>query len=289
MGGLAIKTSSKIPALTAKKMGDNITSFLNKNGIESCILGSVGKKPENEFSGDIDIAVVLDYTDENIDKLYNLVVDNFDGIDGMKLSKGFKIMSVGMPFIDDAEKTAQIDFMFVNSIRNAKFLWHSPDYTKNESNFKGASRTDLLRTIVSETPVPEEYDKEEYFKNGDLKSWWQYSLNGQGELEMKHKTLQSKKDPEKKVKNPVTIKEDTKFIESDPDEIIKIIFGEECDRITDLNSFETEVDFIMSEKYKYSGTKDLLTNIFKSFIENWGDLPENEKAVKWIKENGLDV
>lgn len=286
MGGLAIKNTSKIPAKTAEKLGNDIVSVLSsKLGIDSCILGSVGKKPDNEYSGDIDIAVIMKYNDDNIDKVYNLMVDKFNA-SGMNLSKGFKIMSIGVPF--DGDKTGQVDFMFMKSLENAKFLWHSPDYKNNESNYKGASRTDLMRTVVSETPIPEKYDKEEYFKNGDLKSWWQFSLSSQGELEIKHKTVESKKDSEKAVKNPVTIKEDTILYETDPDEIVRIIFGDNCDRIKDLNSFESEVKYLLSNKYKYADSGDLVTNIFKQFIKNWGDLPENKKAVEFIKKNGLD-
>lgn len=286
MGGLAIKNTSKIPAKTALELGNNIISVLSdKLGIECCLLGSVGKKPDNEYSGDIDIAVIMKYNDSNIDKIYNLMSDEFEA-DGMNLSKGFKIMSIGVPFEDN--KVGQVDFMFMKSLENAKFLWHSPDYRKNESNYKGASRTDLMRTVVSETPIPEKYDKEEYFSNGDLKSWWQFSLSSQGELEIKHKTVESKKDPEKSVKNPITIKEDTILYETDPDKIVKIIFGENCDRIKDLNSFESEVKYLLSDKYKYADSEDLITNIFKQFIKNWGDLPENEKAVNFIKKNGLD-
>ena len=286
MGGLAIKSSSKIKMSQAEELSKKIISELkNKLKLNACTLGSIGKKDMNDYIGDIDIAIPVKFSDMTCDKIYNFMVDNFDAKD-MKLSKGFKLLSIGVPFDDD--KVAQVDFMFVKSLDNAKFLYHSPDYRNKESKFKGASRTDLMRTIVSETPVPEKYDKETYFKNGDLKTWWQFSLSANGELEIKHKTLESKKDPEKAVKNPVTIKEDTILYETDPDKIVSIIFGEDCDRINDLNSFESEVKYLLSDKYKYADSEELITNIFKQFIKNWGDLPENEKAVSFIKNNGLD-
>lgn len=270
----------------AEELSKKIISELkNKLKLDACTLGSIGKKDEDDYIGDIDIAIPVNFSDMACDKIYNFMVDNFDAKD-MKLSKGFKLLSVGVPFEDD--KLAQVDFMFVKSLDNAKFLYHSPDYRNDESEYKGASRTDLMRTIVSETPVPEKYDKETYFKNGDLKTWWQFSLSANGELEIKHKTLESKKDPEKAVKNPVTIKEDTILYETDPDKIVSIIFGEECDRIKDLNSFESVVKYLLSDKYKYADSQELITNIFKQFIKNWGDLPENEKAVSFIKNNGLD-
>lgn len=287
MGGLAIKTSSKIPAKIAEKLGNDIIDMISgKQKVSCCLLGSTGKKKDDDYSGDIDIAVELEYTEKNIDKIYNFVVDYFNATD-MHLSKGFKILSVGIPF-DNETKIAQVDFMFVKSLENAKFVYHSPNYKKDESAYKGASRTDLMRSVISETPVPAEYDNEEYFKSGDLKSWWQFSLSGDGELWLKHKTLQSKKDPEKSVKNPITIKEDSKLYETDPDKIVEIIFGEDCDRISDLNSFESEVKFLLSDKYKYGDSDEFIRNIFKHFLESWGDLPENEKAVKFVKENGLD-
>ena len=48
MGGLAIKNTSKIPAKTAEKLGNDIVSVLSsKLGIDRCILGSVGTKPDD--------------------------------------------------------------------------------------------------------------------------------------------------------------------------------------------------------------------------------------------------
>ena len=290
MGGLAIKTSSKIPSKTAVKLGNDIVEILqNKNNINSCILGSVGKKLDSDYSGDIDIAVELPYEEKNLQKVYNAISKYFKSDDDLDIhnSGGFKIMSVGIPF-DNNSKIAQVDFMFVKSLENAKFVYHSPDYRNNESEFKGASRTDLMRTVISETPVPEEYDNEEYFSNGDLKAWWQFSLSGDGELQLKHKTLQSKRNPDKALKNPVTIKEDTVIFETDPNKIVEYVYGEKCDRMVDLNSFENEVSYLLSDDYKFSDSGELVKNIFKAFVERWGDLPENEKAVKFIKDNGLD-
>ena len=58
--------------------------------------------------------------------------------------------------------------------------------------------------------------------------------------------------------------------------------------MVDLNSFENEVAYLLSDDYKFSDSDELVKNIFKAFVERWGDLPENEKAVKFIKDNGLD-
>ena len=45
----------------------------------------------------------------------------------------------------------QIDLMLAPNLEWAKFLYHSPDFTKNESQYKGYYRNILLMAIITET------------------------------------------------------------------------------------------------------------------------------------------
>ena len=63
-----------------------------ENNINCCPLGSTGKKKDNEESGDIDIAVLLDFNTENINKIKQIITDNFNYSE-ITILAGFKIIS----------------------------------------------------------------------------------------------------------------------------------------------------------------------------------------------------
>lgn len=294
MGGKAIKSAKALFAKTAQAFADCIISKLKGEGFSTCAVGSIGKKEDFEMSSDIDIAIKAPFDDETIVELKSILQKLFYA-EEFKLSKGFKILHAGLPYKKSGEKhIAQVDFMFCNNLSNAAFLWHSPDYKAKESKFKGASRTDLMRSIVVCTPVPKQYDKEDFFSNGDVKSWWHFSLSQLGELELKHKTLEGSRDPSRPLKNPKTIKEDTIVYAKDVDSIVSTVFGDKCSVDKDLNSFESEIEFLLSPQYKYGEDPDFIKMELESFINNFGDLEENALAVKVCRkiirlfDKGLD-
>ena len=269
-GGNAIKNSEHIRGDYAMKVANLIISKVQKYfDCDMSVLGSTGKKGEDAYSGDIDIALTLSIDRE--DELKEYLEKIFPGIE-TRFMPGLKILSVGFKYIDfnNNEKIVQVDFMFVNNLDYAKFMYHSPNFIKNESNFKGLFRTNLLGIIASRCPINEKYLPTEYFTNeydgkykGEIKSFWKYSLSYDDGLRIIHKSFVGKNN---KLKNAITIKEDTIKVTQDIDKILHIILGPEA-TINDCNSFENLVNFLTSNKYIYSNDEQL-NLIFDDFLND---------------------
>ena len=73
MSRQAIKTSLPVRNDYAVKISDIIISNLkDKLGIRCCTLGSTGKKPDNEYSGDIDICIEYPYNKITVKRLVHI-------------------------------------------------------------------------------------------------------------------------------------------------------------------------------------------------------------------------
>ena len=80
----------------------------------ACTLGSTGKKKDDEYSGDIDIAVELEFSDNNINAIENCIRNNIcpafsDNKPQIKVSSGLHIISFGVKWVSDI---VQVDLMF---------------------------------------------------------------------------------------------------------------------------------------------------------------------------------
>ena len=263
-GGNAIKNSTSIKGNLAGEYGNNIVDLITKSlNIKACTLGSTGKKPETSESNDIDIAIELDFTENNINNVKSFLSSNFNSPE-IVLIKGLKIMSWGLNYVDqDVPKIVQVDLMFCNNVEYASFMYHSPNFINNESNFKGLFRTNLMVICASNIPVDQNTYATEYFDNGEIKSFWKYSLTYSNGLRLTHKTYQGKK---KVLKNPIKIEEDTIKISDNIDNILSIIFGNEVTK-DDVNSFESIVKYLYSNKYVYK-SKEQLQKIFEDFFND---------------------
>ena len=184
---------------------------------------------------------------------------------------GLKILSWAYPiqktdeYGDKKIDKVQVDFMFTDDIEYAKFMYHSPNFINRESQFKGLFRTNLMVICASHMPIDpnNEYYKTEYFEDGEIKSFWKYSLTYSAGLKLVHKTYDGKK---KRLKNPVKIKEDTIDVTKDINDIIEFIFGYEV-TLEDLNSFESIVKYLFSDDYVYR-SKERLDIIFEDFFND---------------------
>lgn len=272
-GGNAIKASAPIRGDIAKIIADSIVKKI-QNGlqVEACALGSTGKKSAAQMSGDIDIAVELQWNDENVQKVKAFIPKAFGKNTEVVDSPGLKLISMGFPYkFGGIQNIAQVDLMFTTDINYSKFMYHSPNFIKNESLFKGLYRTNLLIIIAGKTPIDIEKYKNEYFTadefgveyEGELKSFWKYSLSYDEGLKIVHKSFEGKRKPLKAAK---TIKEDTILITRDLPTILKMCLGEKA-TVANCNSFETLVDFICSPDYIHR-TKERLNNIFEDFFED---------------------
>lgn len=229
-GGNAV-TANPIPAYITPLLYKEIEySILKENpDIKMVPLGSVGKKNDDQFNGDIDIAIKLDSKKE-LSELIDKVFPDLEKNPNTTPS----IVSISYPYNKEGKSgNAQVDFMIVKDIDFAKFFYHSPDFKKNESKFKGATRAKMLSIIVSCIPV--EDAKDEYFEDGKtVKKHWKYTFNTEGVFRQLL-DYTGKKGP---LKNPKKIKEFEKLIVNDPDNCIKFIFGDNG-KIEDCNSAES--------------------------------------------------
>lgn len=245
--------------LTLQIANEIINIIKKRFDVQLSPLGSVGKKTKEQYSGDIDLAIqyswdnyndILDYLQETL----NCEIGN--------INHNLHVFNIGYKYLDeDIQKIAQVDFMFVDDIFYAKFAFNSPDYTRNESRYKGMHQSALLMSIISNTPTeyPTKYDE-----NNQIISYWKYFLNQYHGLYLEHKSFEGKT---KRLKSPKTIKEDEIFITNNPIEIIQLCLGDKADLNT-CNSFESEFDFIFSKDYKYY-SKEQLNKIKNGFLNDW--------------------
>ena len=273
-GGHSIDNAEPIRGDLAKIVADDIIKVItDKFHCECAALGSVGKKGKNQTSGDIDIAIEYDWNDYEI--VMNFVKDTF-GCEIGNINKSLHVFNIGYKYNDgEKDKIVQVDFMFTDNVDFAKFAYNSPDFTKNESKYKGMYQSALLMAIISNTPVNEVLGnkyKNEMFTEDDydgkytnqLKSYWKFSFNQNDGLKLIHKTFEGKTKP---LKSEKTINEDTKIISKNVNEILKMCLGDKATRET-CNSFESELEFICSHDYKFY-SKERLNNIKDSFLSDW--------------------
>lgn len=299
MSGMAIKGSVPVRNLDAVYISSRVIDNLTHNckdadgnvmNFNACTLGSTGKKKDNEYSGDIDIAVELEFSDYNINVIENcirnVICKEFtDDEPQIKVSSGFHIISFGIKWISDF---VQVDLMFSNNIEYSKFMYHSPNYRNNESNFKGLYRTNLLIDLASFIPtnIPDVYNEEHV-----LTDFWKYTLTYDKGLFLRHKTYKGKRGL---LKNPVTVKEDDKFITNDINEIVKFVLGESA-TVTDTNSFETLINFVFSSNYKYNNT--VIFNTLREYLNDKRHKDKildiisyiNKAIVNWLDESNKDL
>lgn len=285
-GGNAVKNAEPIRGDLAAPIANQIIRKLkNFFHCEAAPLGSTGKKGSEQYSGDIDIAIqmswdkhqeVEDFVNKNI--THNYVV-----------MEGLKIVSLGYEYEEpdsQEKKIVQVDLMFVNDLDYAIFAYHSPNFIKHESNYKGAIRNLLMSACISATPLdkilpakivqdyPIEYFGKDEFNgkyNGQVKSFWKFSWNKTDGVSLVKKSFLGKLGM---VKNPKIT--ERKVLFSKIDDIIRIFFGKSARR-SDFNSYESLLHFMSTDEYKFHNDKQILENIFDIFIGN-NEMTDEQKT-----------
>lgn len=265
-GGNAV-TANPIPAYITPLLYKEIEDVILKENpdIKMVPLGSVGKKNDDQFNGDIDIAIKLDNKKE-LSELIDKVFPNLEKNPNTTPS----IVSISYPYNKEGKTgNAQVDFMIVKDIDFAKFFYHSPNFKNNESKFKGATRAKMLSIIVSCIPV--EDAKDEYFEDGKtIKKHWKYTFNTEGVFRQLL-DYTGKKGP---LKNPKKIKEFEKLIVNDPDNCIKFIFGDNG-KIEDCNSAESLWKAVHDKnKFKFQDVVSKIEDRWFNEIEELKDKKE---------------
>lgn len=264
-GGHALNNCIPIPGDDAREIVNELTDLFGKNGIVVEPIGSSIKKTANQTCGDIDLATAQSWN--NNATIISIL--NKNGYE-YNISDGFKIINFAYPHKD---AFAQVDLMFTDNMTLTKFNYWSPDFTKNESNYKGLARTILMMILVRAISVeePVEYFEDEYdgkYKDV-IKKRYRYIYDLSVGVKKVLEDFTGKTKPLSKAKK---IKEYEKVIANTPDDVMKFIFGDKYD----------PADFVSFENlWKAAHTK--IPNIDINFVENEMRKIANEQCLD-IKE-----
>ena len=248
-------TVSKIETVVLKPLG--LIGF----GTDCFILGSAGKKPADQLSGDLDIGVSIDQlASANSLKLSDVLDWLIKELEKMgydaKPLRGFSQVSIPFPIVGRVtEEPVQVDFMLSNNVDWTQFIYHSPDYSKGESKYKGAYRNFLLSAIVSafdykvlkktDMDVPIEVEK--------------YALRHDKGIYRLTKSFAGKGGSI--VKAGKTIAGSESFLTQTPEEVVDFFLGEEY-TVNDVSSFEKLYDIVFNKPSKVSGMRDTIRKFF---------------------------
>lgn len=265
-GGHAVK-SNPIPASISPKVYKQIEDTIHKSypDIKMSVLGSVGKKNDDQTNGDIDIAIKVDSKKE----LQSIIDKCFPGCEVNNQTTA-TIVSIGYPYnIDSKSGVAQVDFMFVKNLEQAIFNYHSPNYKNNESKYKGAVRTYMLSDLVSSIPVKDA--KDEYFEDGKtLKRHWKMTYNSYGIFKQLIDYCGKNGKP---VKNGKKLKEFETLITENPKEIVAFLFGKNGS-FKDTNSAES-IWAAVHDKSKFQFDKNVVEKFEEKFYNDTNNIKQN--------------
>ena len=126
----------------------------------------------------------------------------------------------------------------------------------------------------------EDFTKDDYDGSytGKTKFEWRILFTKNDGLKLVKRSYEGKTKP---VKTPKNV--ETKIISKNPDEILKICFGEDATKDT-MNSYETILDYISSDKFKFRN-KEFLEKVKEWLFSNDDLLHDmSEQTIKDAKE-----
>jgi len=266
MGGNAVKVSRPVTFEEAKEtiqwVKKHILPYANFSEEEMEILGSYGKKLDADLYNDIDIAVQISRLElfPNATQRLAGYLQSW-GYD-IKLNPGFGICSFGCPINGKSENGyVQIDFMLTYSLSWSSFLYHSPDFRKGESKYKGLYRNILLMALITE---PEK----EIIKttpDGGIEEIEVNILRYPRGVWRVRKNFMGKKG--KLVKNGYNVEGSEHFVTDNPMEVIDMTVGTDFIPM-DIDTFEKLWGIVMSPNFKWINKRE---GIINRFIECLGE------------------
>tara|TARA_R110001592_G_scaffold120545_3_gene324974 strand:- start:50639 stop:51583 length:945 start_codon:yes stop_codon:yes gene_type:complete len=235
--------------------------FKISDKIDARPIGSFGKKKSDQTSGDIDIAIGIDQlagvNGISVESVLNFVDDELKkkGYETSKV-RGFNQVSFGVPINGDPKLgIGQIDFMFTDSLKWSDFMYHSPDFSKFESKYKGLYRNILLMKIISNA----DRKATKLTDTGETEEYQSYVVRlNQGVV----KVTKSFKGKKGLLKNPKLLKDQDKFITNTPEEVASIAFGPNV-LPSDIMTFEDTWNQFTSPTFIY---KNKFDKMLKEFI-----------------------
>jgi len=230
-------------------------------GIDCAVIGSYGKKPADIMSGDVDVAVSADV----IAGKNNLSLDGktiLKFIDETLKSKGYET-TVGWGFeqvsvsiqIPGTEDYGQVDLMLSTNLDWSKFIYHSPDFTKAESKYKGLYRNILLMSIISESKKKVEKTTD----SGETEEYSQYAVRLESGVYKVQKSFMGKKGS--LVKTAKLLHEYDKFVSNTPAIVVELAFGKNVVP-ADVMTFESAWSKFMSNDFPHKEKREAIIKRF---------------------------
>jgi hypothetical protein len=256
-----------------------LTRFLRLGKGDYAALGSTGKKLPGQSSGDIDIAIDIDkiaknlkISKEDVGKEIMSILDKAYPKMDKKYMVGLGIISLAYPIKGSSGKV-QVDLMLQDNIDFARWMFHSPDFTKGESDWKGLYRTELLKAIGNAVTIPE---ITEYFEDHPDKAakLGRFMLDPNKGYKKSIKSFVGKKG--QPVKTGKT--EFEELITKNPEEITKALLGVNA-TIKDTNSFESVWKAMQKKDFPWKDHMQEIVNYFGDILKR--------KGLPYPKELGL--
>lgn len=238
---------------------------LDGEGTDAFPIGSYGKKPQDQTSGDIDIAVSID----KLAGVNGIALEEVLGWLDQKLQslgyatkavKGFTQVSFGAPISGSFKNgVAQVDLMLSGNLDWSRFMYHSPNFIESESKYKGMYRNTLLMSIVSESmrEITKKTD------TGETEEYRSYVIRLEKGIYQVAKTFMGKKGA--LVKTATLLHDQDKFITSTPEEVVKFAFGEGV-QPSDVMTFENVFSVVNSPKFIHIEKRNEILKRFKDYL-----------------------
>ena len=227
-----------------------------------CIpIGSVGKKPIDQYNGDIDIAIKC----KTVEDLEKIITSTFYYLDKVTI-ESYYIVSIAFPYQINGEKQiryVQCDFMIMWDEDYTKFRYYCPNYINKESNYKTGAKIMFTNMILNHTKAVSDNLGEGLFGQFDFRPTALYRFVCD---------IQNKKYCEE-------------FVTTDVDKIVNMCF-KDGDK-NHFNSVETIWEAIHSDVFKYpEEVKTIEKNWFVNcWRKGWTSIvPEDFKLQYWSNE-----
>lgn len=278
-GGEAIPNSRPITWDEAQSLYSWIKKTISpKLGIEPEdleVIGSYGKKIEGQTHGDLDIAVSAESLAERNglgkDQVLDFVNDALlsMGFETKKMT-GFKQVSAGIP-IPGTSDIAQVDFMLSPGLDWSRFIYHSPDFRKGESKYKGVYRNALLMAIITES-------SKEILKRtpeGDVEELETNVLRYPEGIWRARKSFMGKKGL---VKTGQLLRDFDKFVTINPQEVTELAVGKGYTPQS-ISTFERLWHIVTRDNFIHSDKLDDILLKFAGNLKSMG-IPYPEEAIE---------
>ena len=227
-------------------------------------IGSFKKKSKDQTSGDIDIAVLADIiagqNGLSMDEVLTFMESALRGAGYLPIaSKGFQQVSIGVPIEGKSNNgVAQIDLMLTDNLEFSTFMYHSPDFTKSESKYKGLYRNILLMMVIGNS----KRETTKLTDKGEVQEYKSYVLRlNQGVVSVA-KTFMGKKGL---VKTAALLKDQDKFITNTPEVITEIAFGPNVPP-SEIMTFEDIWRRVTDSNFIHKDKLDSILSDFKNRI-----------------------